>query len=184
MATALLLFAQQSTPQSDGMYWLMLVSRIGHILGAIILVGGLFYIRFILSPVDAPPGTTHVDQLFGGRRSAWAKWVGIATALLLVTGFWNYYRFTQTEKLPSGYHMVIGFKMLGGIALFFLAALLAGRTAAAERLRDKWRLWLNICLLLGIVTVILGSVLRTYHASSLPNSGPPQLMAPLNAPAQ
>jgi uncharacterized membrane protein len=84
------LLAQQQAPHLDSMYWIMLVSRILHILGAIILVGGLFYIRFVLSPVDTPPGTGPVDQLFGGRRATWAKWVGIATALLLITGFWNY----------------------------------------------------------------------------------------------
>lgn len=186
MTDFLLLLAQQSTmPQLDGMYWLMLVSRILHIVGAIILVGGLFYIRSVVSPASTMPGTQPVDQLFGGRRATWAKWVGIATALLLITGFWNYFQMIQQhERLASSYHMIAGLKMLAGIAVFLLAALLAGRTAAADAIRQKWRMWLAVCLILSLVTVILGSVLRTYpRERKVDAAGPPQLIAPLNAPA-
>src|SRR5262245_12217353 len=154
MNASLLMIAQQTTmPQFDGTFWLMLVSRILHILGAIILVGGFFYIRSVVSPVDAPPGTAPVDQLFGGRRAAWAKWVGIATALLLITGFYNYVMIIkQNERLASSYHMVAGMKMLLAAVVFLLAAFLAGRTAVADAMRQKWRTWLTLCLVLGILT--------------------------------
>src|SRR5262245_51354699 len=100
-----LLLAQQQEPHVDSMYWIMLVPRILHILGAIILVGGLFYIRFVVSPIDVPPGTGPVDQFFGGRRAAWAKMVGIATALLLIPGIWNYVQIIQqNERMASPYH--------------------------------------------------------------------------------
>lgn len=184
MNSFLLLVAQQSTmPQFDGTFWLMLLSRILHILGAIILVGGIFYIRSIISPVDAPPGTAPVDQYFGGRRAAWAKWVGIATALLLFTGFYNYIMIIkQNERLASSYHMVAGMKMLLAAVVFLLAAFLAGRTAIADAMRQKWRTWLTVCLLLGIVTVAMGSFLRTYPRTKKgATSEPPKLMAPANA---
>ena len=183
MTNSLLLVAQQSAmPQLDGMYWLLLLSRVCHILGAIVLVGGLFYIRSIV----ASPSGSPVDQLFGGRRAAWAKWVGITTALLLVTGLFNYVLIMkQHERLASSYHMIAGLKMLAAIAVFLLAALLAGRTAAADALRKKWRMWLGVCLVLGLVTVILGSVLRAYPRTRKADAtGPPQLIAPLNSPTQ
>ncbi len=186
MTESMLLVAQQSTmPQLDGMYWLLLLSRICHILGAIILVGGLFYIRNIISPTNAPPGTAPVDHLFGGRRAAWAKWVGIATALLLITGIFNYTMIIkQHERLASSYHMIAGMKMMAAIVVFLLAALLAGRTAAADAIREKWRMWLSVCLILGIITVMLGSVLRTYpRVRKVDSAGAPQLFAPTNAPA-
>ena len=151
----------QAVPHTDGMYWLMLTSRILHILAAIVLVGGLFYLWAVVSPAVA--GAPSTDQLFGGRRGAWAMWVGIASLLLLVTGLWNYMQIIQTnEKMASSYHMIAGMKMLAGIALFFLAAILSGRSAAAESLRSKMRLWISICLILGVITVVLGSVLRSY----------------------
>jgi hypothetical protein len=186
MADSLIALVQQSAmPQIDGMYWLMLLSRVGHILGAIILVGGLFYLRFVIPPVSAAPGEVPADQLFGGRRASWAKWVGIATALLLITGFANYFRIKSTDPIPTSYHMIIGLKILAGMTLFLLAALLAGRTAVAETIREKWRMWLNICLVLGLVTVIFGGVLRTLHLPHRTDVGsPPQLLAPANAPGQ
>src|SRR5262245_60985549 len=122
-----LLFAQTAGPQlASGYDWFMLLSRILHILGAMILVGGTFYLRAVLMPhpngagqgADADPS----DGYFGGRRAKWAMWVGIATLLLLATGFWNYIRFNRTFDLHKSYHMVMGMKMLLGIALMFIAA--------------------------------------------------------------
>jgi uncharacterized membrane protein len=186
MLDAILLFAQQSTmPQMDGLFWVLLLSRICHILGAIILVGGVFYIRSIISPVSAPPGAAPVDQFFGGPRAKWAKWVGIATALLLITGLFNYVMIIkQHERLASSYHMIAGLKMLAGIAVFLLAALLAGRTAIADKLRQKWRQWLALCLALSIITVVVGSWLRTYPRTRKSEMiGAPQLVEPANSPS-
>ena len=96
--------------------------------GAIILVGGIFYLRTIVTPSIATPNA-NVDEQFGGRRAAWAMWVGIATLLLLVTGLWNYMQIIKmNERMASSYHMIAGLKMLAGIALFLLAALVAGRS--------------------------------------------------------
>ncbi len=182
MVSLSLTLAQQQMPHLDSMYWIMLLSRVLHILGAIVLVGGLFYVRMIISPVDVPPGASSVDRLFGGRRAAWAKWVGIATALLLITGIWNYLQIiNQHERMPPGYHAVAGIKILAAFALFLLAALLAGRTPAAEAIRQNWRRWLSVCLLLGITAVVLGSVLRSFpHIAKANSNEPPKLVAPAN----
>jgi uncharacterized membrane protein len=186
MNASLILLAEHATmPNMNGTYWLLLLSRVCHVVGAIILVGGLFYIRYVLSPANAPAGTAPVDQLFGGRRATWAKWVGIATALLLITGIANYISIKRTAPLPKSYDMIIGMKMLAAIVLFLLAALLAGRTSAADALRQKWRMWLGICLVVSLITIVLGSMLRTMHLSHKTHSSePPQLMAPANAPQQ
>jgi uncharacterized membrane protein len=183
----LCLLAQQAVPRVDSMYWIMLGSRILHILGAIILVGGIFYLRNVVSPSTPASGAAEADRQFGGRRGAWAMWVGVASLLLIVTGLWNYMQIIKTnERMASSYHMMAGLKMLSGLALFGLAAVLAGRSPAAETLRQRMRLWLNVCLILGVVTVILGSVLRSYpHVPKVDASGPPVLIAPSNnAPAE
>ena len=170
-------------PQMDSLFWVLLLSRICHILGAIVLVGGLFYIWGIISPVSAPPGTSPVDQLFGGPRAKWAKWVGIATALLLITGLYNYVMvIKQHERMASSYHMIAGMKMLVGIAVFLFAALLAGKTKAADTLRQKWRTWLTVCLLLSIATIAFGSWLRTYpRTRKIEGAGAPKLITPNDA---
>jgi uncharacterized membrane protein len=186
MSECVFLLTQQTVPRIDTMYWIMLASRILHIFGAIILLGGLFYLRAVVTSVPLPiregPGESSAgpgDHLFGGRRAVWAMWTGIASLFLLVTGLWNYIQFSKTYELASSYHMMAGLKMLSGLALFVLAAILAGRSQSAERLRRSMRLWLNLCLVLGIITVVFGSVLRTYpHNPKIDAPNESQLIAP------
>ncbi|MCI0332500.1 MAG: hypothetical protein L0228_04680 [Planctomycetes bacterium] len=175
-----LLLAQQA-PHVIGSYdLLMLASRILHILGAIILVGGLFYIWAVVIPLPfrEGPGEGSSDQYFGGRRAAWAKWIGIASLLLLVTGLWNFIVMVKLNQLHWTYHMLGTLKIVLGLALMFLAALLAGRTAA-DSIRQKWRLWLSVTLILGIIVVAAGSLMRTYPRTPKLDSTPgPTLIAP------
>jgi uncharacterized membrane protein len=162
-----LLLAQQ-IPQFGPYELLMLASRILHVLAAIIMVGGLFYLWAVVTPANAPlppregTGEGSADAFFGGRRAAWAKWVGIASLILLVTGLWNFVSMVTANKLHFTYHIMGTLKILLGLLLMFLAALLAGRTAAADSMRRKWRLWLTLALLIGVITVVVGSVMRTY----------------------
>jgi uncharacterized membrane protein len=185
----MLLLAQQPIPPGptlDSVYWILLLSRILHILGAIVLVGGLFYIRAVLATAGTTNSSTgdataeQADRFFGGRRAAWAMWVGIATFILLATGLWNYLQMIwRHERLEFPYHMLAGIKILTALTLFVLAPLLAGRTAAADTLRRNFRLWLNVAILLGIVTVALGSVLRTLPRTLKVDAQPPaQFIAP------
>ena len=169
-------------PNFTGMFWLQLISRICHILGAIILVGGLFYIRYVISPVDTPPGTAPVDQFFGGRRAAWAKWVGIATALLLVTGLFNYIMVIKQNERPRA---VLSHGRRHQNARRH-RRLPARRTSRRPHLRrrlasPKMAFWLSTTLASGIITVALGSFLRTYPRTPKPDTTAPQLIAPANS---
>ncbi len=133
-----------------------------HILSAVILVGGLFYIRTILSPAGA-------DACFADRRSVWAKWVGIATLFLLVTGFYNFFIIIGQSKaeggvkLPPTYHMLFGVKFLLAMMVMFIAAILAGKTEAADRFRGQMGKWLNIAWLAAVAIIVLAAILRTLH---------------------
>jgi uncharacterized membrane protein len=179
MSAELLLFAQQTMPTMDGMYWLNLLSRVLHIMGAIILVGGLIYLRTVVMPSAAAANATTVDEKFGGLRSKWAMWIGIATALLLVTGIWNLIVMFRTYELAKSYHMLLTLKILAGLALFGLAALVAGRTPAAEVIRGKMRMWVGLCIAIGVLTVALGSLMRSIpHNPKIDAAAPPTLVAP------
>ncbi|NOY29483.1 MAG: hypothetical protein GXP28_04685 [Planctomycetes bacterium] len=127
-----------------------------------ILVGGLFFMRTVLAPAGA-------DACYAGRRAVWAKWAGIATAVLLATGFYNFFLIHNLAKaggdeLPSTYHMLFGIKFLLALLVMFLVAILAGKTTAAERFRGQMPRWLNIAWLASIVIIVLAAVLRTLHS--------------------
>jgi putative copper export protein len=145
----------------DGQELLQLASRVLHILGAIVLAGGLFYIRSVLSP-------SGVDACFAGRRAAWAKWVGIATFLLLGTGIYNFLVINNLAKADGGkldptYHMLFGIKFLLGLVVMFIAAILAGKTSLAEKFRANLGRWLNIAWFAVVAIVVIAAMLRTLH---------------------
>ena len=138
-----------------------LVSRVLHILGAIVLVGGLFYIRSVLSPAG-------VEACFAGRRAVWARWVGVATFLLLATGIYNFLVINDQvkaggEQLEPTYHMLFGIKFLLGLLVMFLAAMLAGKTALAEKFRTNMGRWLNVAWFAALAIVVIAALLRTFH---------------------
>ncbi|MCI0492934.1 MAG: hypothetical protein L0Z07_08355 [Planctomycetes bacterium] len=182
MLNHVLLLADQTLPPMDGAYWLMLASRVLHILGAIILVGGIFYVRMIAhrDPPASPSRTA--DVLFSGNRAKWAMWVGIATLLLVATGLFNYVMFMRTfDRFAGTYHMLFGIKFLLGLAVLFIAAVLAGRSAAADCFRQNLRCWLSLVLLLSLAIVVLAAMMRTVPHVPKPAAGPPALIAPMNA---
>jgi len=143
-------------------YVIQIVSRVLHILSAVILVGGLFYIRTILSPAG-------VDACFAGRRAVWAKWVGIATLFLLLSGFYNFFmiigqsKIEGAVKLPPAYHMLFGIKFLLALVVMFVCAILAGKTEAADRFRGNMRKWLNIGWLAAMGIIVIAAVMRSMH---------------------
>jgi uncharacterized membrane protein len=178
------LMLAQTVPTYGAYDFVMLASRILHVISAIILVGGLFYLWAVVTPAAnsdaASENSLSVDRYFGGSRAAWAKWVGIASAFLLVTGLWNFVNMVTANKLHFTYHILGTLKIVLALVLMMLAALLAGRTAAAEAIRRNWRRWLVLTLLIGIVTVTVGSIMRTYPRTPKIDTPPPApiLIAP------
>lgn len=145
----------------DASYIAALVSRVFHILGAIILGGGLFYLRSVLAPAGP-------DACFAGRRSVWAKWVAAAVVLLLVSGIYNFWLIHNAakatgEKLPPTYHMLFGIKFLIGLFVMFLASILAGKTNAADKFRQKNSMWLNVAWAAVLTIIVIGAILRSLH---------------------
>jgi uncharacterized membrane protein len=180
-----LIFAHQPIPTLDTGYgWVMFASRLLHILSAIILVGGLFYIWAVVTPTNALASqvaapAAPVDQYFGGRRATWAKWIGFASLILLATGLWNFISMLTANKLHFTYHILATVKILLALVLMLLSALLAGRTATADAIRRSWRFWLTATLLVGIITVAIGSVMRTYpRTPKLDNPPDTTIIAP------
>ena len=113
------LLAQSTMPNFDGWYFLLLTSRVLHILGSIVLLGGIFYLLAIVAPRAVASGGD-ADAWFNGNRAGWAKWVGIATAVLLVTGLFNFVTIIKTNHLAMSYHMLGTLKILAALCTLFL----------------------------------------------------------------
>ena len=160
-ALSLLAQAAAAGPQIDGAFAVRLLSRVLHIGFAIIIGGGLFYLRTVLAPAGP-------DACFADRRTVWARWVGVATLFLIGSGLFNYITFVRDAKgagapLPSAYHTLFLAKFLLALFVFFVAAILAGRTAAADKFRAKMGTWLNLAWFAVLAIIIIGALMRTYH---------------------
>ena len=148
-------------PEMDGIFFARLVGRILHITGALIIGGGMFYLRYVLAPAGP-------EACFADRRAVWARWVGIASFLLLASGLFNFLAILQDvkadgEKLPKLYHALFGAKFVLGRLVMFVASILAGRTAAADRARANMARWLAIGWAAVLAIVVLGAMLRLLH---------------------
>lgn len=94
------------------MDWFAIISRWPHVGTAIIIVGGTFFFRFILTPAIAIlPDPERAD--FPQRiLRAWKKVVHVGMLLFIVSGFYN----SLVVALPSHkgnklYHPLIGTKI-------------------------------------------------------------------------
>jgi uncharacterized membrane protein len=137
-----------------------LIFRWLHILAAITAVGGAVFARFVVVPTLEPLPPAERASLHAAMRARWSKIVAAAIAFLLISGLYNFTMTVVAFKLPPWYHMVFGVKFLAAFAVFAIASLLAGKTKAAEILRQRLKFWLNVNIAMAVLVVALSGVLR------------------------
>lgn len=145
----------------DPLDLLMLIMRYMHILGAITLMGGTIFARFALVPTLQSLPDDQRATVHEAISSRWAKWVGIATGLVLLSGIVNLGIYGARFSFPTfPYNPVAGVKFLLALPIFFIAALLTGRTNLARSFQAKATFWLNVNLTLAVLMVLIGGGLR------------------------
>jgi len=150
---------------SDPLLPLLLLLRYMHILGAIALMGGTIFMRFALRPSVIGLEAAERKSLHDQVRGRWARFVMLATGLILISGVVNLalagrYSFEPLLGMDKGYHMVVGIKFLLALPIFFIAAALSGRSDLSRRFQTNPELWMNVNLALALVMVLIGGYLR------------------------
>lgn len=136
------------------MDWLAILSRWTHVGTAIVLVGGTFFLRFVLTPVAAQLPDTEHAKLKSLVMAAWKKFVHVGIALFVISGFYNY--LVVAAPLHKGdklYHPLIGTKILLALAMFFIASALVGRSKTFEGMRRNSNSWQSVILVLATIVV-------------------------------
>ena len=160
---------------TDPLFPLLLTLRYMHILGAIALMGGTIFMRLALRPAVSTLAQDARMGLHEQVRTRWSKVVMVSTLLLLVSGIANLglaarYQFDPVFGLS--YHMVVGVKLLLSLPIFFIAAVLMGRTNLAKRMQVNAERWMNINLTLALLMVFIGGLLR-FTGRERKNAAPP-----------
>ncbi|MEX0938104.1 MAG: hypothetical protein WDZ59_09610 [Pirellulales bacterium] len=150
--------------------WLATISRVAHVLAGIVFLGGVIFWSWVLLPGTETWSKDESAKLFQSLRQPWALVVMASSFVLLVSGFYNYVRVIMldsggTTELPKAYHPLIGTKILLALFLFCVVALLAGRSAAAQKMQARMSLWLKVAVLVGLVLVSIAGVLRMLDRS-------------------
>ena len=137
-----------------------------HILAAMTVVGGTFFVRLALVPAAQELPSTEHEKLRHTIRAKWAKWVHLSIAFLLISGVYNllFVILPHKAELPGYYHPVFGIKFLLALGIFFIGSMLMGRSAASERMRKNQTFWLTINSVLVVVLVCLSGVLKVSHS--------------------
>ena len=161
------------------MLYVDLLLRWMHILSAIALMGGTIFMRFALHPALAELGADAQQTLKGNIRRHWAKWVMASSGFLLLSGIVNIVRLARDVE-PMPYHAIVTVKLLLALVIFFIASTLVGRSANAEKFREKAVFWLNVNLVLAVIVVCIGGYLRTLPRK--PKPAEPSAQSAVHAP--
>jgi uncharacterized membrane protein len=134
-----------------------------HVLAAVLAVGGVFFLRFVLCPalkkLPAEQEATKT-QLLQSVVRIFKMVIHSSIAVLIITGV---IRLVQTWSLltgPKGYIALLHTKLLLAVVLFVIAIMLTLPGAQPnyfQRGRDKWLL---INFLLGAVIILISATLR------------------------
>ena len=136
--------------------------RWAHILSAVILVGGVFFMRFMLMPaVKENLQEKDSRKLHTALMDRWKRVAMISMGLLLISGIYNFI----TLSIPKGketalYHPLFGIKFLAAFCIFFVTSALLGRSQVFEGMRKNPGKWMAFNLVLAIVVILIGGVLK------------------------
>jgi uncharacterized membrane protein len=139
------------------MDWMALVSRWAHVGSVILLVGGSAFLLLVLAPAADKLGAAEHDSLRKNLIDRWRKFVHPLVALILISGLYNFYARMNTER---PWHMLAGIKLLLGLFILFIASTLVGRSKGLQKIRDDWRFWLKINLIVAALAVLLSGYMR------------------------
>jgi hypothetical protein len=138
-----------------------LLLRWVHILAAMILVGGTFFLCYVVVPGQDGQSSDARQASWLLWRPRWARLVMICSGLLLLSGLINAVRIILDYSFPDApYHALVAVKLLLALAIFWISAVLAGRSELADRLRQKLSFWLTINVVLSIIIVCLAGYMK------------------------
>jgi putative copper export protein len=114
--------------------------------------------RFSLIPaVDESSASAELRESI---RKRWSTLIMLSVTLLLVSGLYNAAMKAIGFELSMVYNVLLLLKIVLGLAIFYLAAVLAGRSQNAQKFRQRETYWLNILCALMIAVVMIAGYMK------------------------
>lgn len=150
--------------------WLL---RLLHIIPAIFLAGGVFFMWATLLPALNSVNDDTRESVLAAVRGKWSKIVMASTGLLLVTGLVNAVSAIKAYSFePPLYHVLVLVKLLLAMGIFYITAVIGGRSKTAEKFRQRLSYWLGVNTALLIVLILVASLMRVSPRTPKPTEEP------------
>lgn len=144
----------------EAQFWLDVVSRIIHVATAIVLGGGSLYGLAILLPAISAVDVNTRESILAAARRYWARYVHVGILLMLLSGFYNFYRALPLHRGDGLYHGLIGIKIILALIVFFIASALVGRSARFANMRASRGKWLRVIVACVAIIVAISGYLK------------------------
>lgn len=134
-----------------------------HIIPALVMVGGVIFMRCCLQSASSEQKTAFFDGQEEARKR-WARLVMASTLFLLVSGLYNAAMKAISYDLSMTYNILLLAKILLGLAVFYFLAVLSGRSERAKRFRENETHWLNVLIVLMLLIVLIAGYMKISSA--------------------
>ena len=151
--------------------YIKLLSRWGHILPAVILVGGSIFMQTTLIP--ALKDSDDANDVKGKIKRTWAKVIMICAGIIIISGFYNaYIAFKGDPKPTPVYHAAFTAKLILVGIVFYVSSLLSGRSEVAIKFQEQEAKWGKINMMAAILVVLFAGLMNVAPrvAGDTPNS--------------
>lgn len=139
------------------------LSRVLHVLAAILLMGGALFTWLALLPAARQLPMDEQEKLSAAIAKRWRMLVGLGIAILIFSGFYNYLTVAvPRHKGDSLYHALMGIKIVLAFVVFFIASALPGRGKwkPLVAIRRNYKCWLLVTISLATVIVAIAGFLK------------------------
>ncbi len=151
--------------------YIKLLSRWGHILPAVILVGGSIFMQTTLIP--ALKDSDDANDVKGKIKRTWAKVIMICAGIIIISGFYNAYIAFKGDPKPTPiYHAAFTAKLILVGIVFYVSSLLSGRSEVAIKFQEQEAKWGKINMMAAILVVLFAGLMNVAPrvARDIPNS--------------
>lgn len=141
-----------------------------HVGSVVLMIGGFFFFRVVLIPIAKryPDPMSLISSAL--RRFSAIVWVALLTTL--ISGLYNVITFFRTARSTAAeslevdysvYILVLGIKFFIVFVIYTLAVVLTFPYPVFAEAQKKPSPWLNMLILLALITIFLSAFLRRLY---------------------
>ncbi len=134
-----------------------------HVMAAVIAVGGVAFVRFVLLPVVEGMPEERRAEIMGAIVDRFRQILWISIGLLLITGLYQVGMAAVNGSLsakPYLYGLIV--KIVLALVVFKIGFMLTVPGDAFARVKANRKRWMTVSMVLGTVVILIAAYLRRF----------------------